>query len=75
MIVRAEYPGYVIDVLVSEGQEVDEDEFLILLESTDSSHTQFYIAAPDAGRIRRIMIEEGDFANEDDELLELVDAD
>lgn len=73
MIIRAEWPGYVVDVLVNVGQEVDEDENLILMEGTDSAHTPFYIAAPDAGKIRKIYLEEGDFADEDDEVLEMGD--
>jgi len=75
MIIRAEWPGYVVDVLVSVGQEVDEDENLVLLEGTDAAHTPFYIAAPDGGKIRKILIEEGDFADEDDEVLEMGDVD
>nr|WP_320132702.1 acetyl-CoA carboxylase biotin carboxyl carrier protein subunit [uncultured Holophaga sp.] len=75
MIIRAEWPGYVVDVLVSVGQEVDEDENLVLLEGTDSAHTPFYVTAPDSGRVRRIFVEEGDFADEDEDLLEIGEAD
>lgn len=73
MIVRAEWPGYVIDILVSVGQEVEEEEYLALLESTDSSHTQLYVMAPEAGRIKKVLIEEGDFVGEDDDLFEFSD--
>jgi len=73
MIIRAEWPGYVVGVLVTQGQEVEEDESLMLLEGTDSSHTPFYISAPESGKIKRILLEEGDFAEEDDELVELAD--
>lgn len=75
MIIRAEWPGTVVDVFVQPGQEVDEDEVLVLLEGTDSAHTPFYVNAPEAGKIYRILVEEGDFVEEDDELLELVEAD
>lgn len=75
MIIRAEWPGTVIDVLVSPGQEVEEDEVLVLLEGTDAARTPFYANAPEAGRIRKILIEEGDFADEDDELLEMGESD
>ena len=71
MIVRAEWPGYVMDVLVRLGEEVEEDQALILLEGTDSSHTPFYINSPEAGKVREILVEEGDFAEEDDELVAL----
>lgn len=75
MIIRAEWPGYVVGVLVSPGQEVEEDESLLLLEGTDTSHTPFYVSAPESGKIKRLLVEEGDFAEEDDELLELADID
>lgn len=71
MMVRAEWPGYVMDVLVRLGEEVEEDQALVLLEGTDSSHTPFYVSAPEAGRVREILVEEGDFADEDDELMAL----
>ena len=73
MIIRAEWPGYVVGVLVTAGQEVEEDESLMLLEGTDTGHTPFYVSAPESGKIKRILMEEGDFAEEDDELVELAD--
>lgn len=74
MIIRAEWPGYVVDVLVSQGQEVEEDEALVLLEGTDTDHTPFYSNAPEPGKVKRINVEEGDFVEEDDELMEIVEA-
>ena len=71
MIIRAEWPGYVVDVLVSQGQEVEEDEALVLLEGTDTDHTPFYSNAPEPGKVKRIIVEEGDFVEEDDDLLEV----
>ncbi len=75
MIVRAEWPGYVMDVLVRRGEEVEEDQSLILLEGTDASHTPFYVSAPEAGKVKDILVEEGDFADEDDELVTLSEFD
>jgi biotin carboxyl carrier protein len=74
MIIRAEWPGYVVDVLVAPGQEVEEDEALMLLEGTDSTHTPFYVSAPESGKIKQILLDEGDFAEEDDDLVELTEA-
>jgi biotin carboxyl carrier protein len=74
MIIRAEWPGYVVDVLVNVGQEVDEDENLVLMEGTDSARTPFYITAPDAGKVQKILVEEGDFSDEDDDVIEMGDA-
>ena len=75
MIVRAEWPGYVVDVLVRPGQEVEEDEPLLILEGTDSARSSFYIHAPECGKVREILIEEGDFAYEDDDLVVIGDSD
>ena len=75
MIVRAEWPGYVVDVLVRPGQEVEEDEPLMILEGTDASRTSFYINAPEGGKVREILIEEGYFAYEDDDLVVIGDSD
>ncbi len=69
MIVKAEWPGYVIDVLVRTGQEVEEDEPLALLEGTDSGRSTFYIHATEGGKVREIFVEEGDFLHEDDDLM------
>ncbi len=74
MIVRAEWPGVVMDILVIPGQEVEEDEALVLLEGTDAAHTPFFINAPEAGKVRTVFLDEGDFADEDDELVELGDS-
>jgi biotin carboxyl carrier protein len=74
MIVRAEWPGYVVDVLVRPGQEVDEDEPLMILEGTDSSRSSFYVNAPEGGKVREVLIEEGDFVYEDDDLVALGDS-
>ena len=75
MIVRAEWPGSVVDVLVRPGQEVEEDEPLMILEGTDASRTSFYINAPEWGKVREVLIEEGDFAYEDDDLVVIGDSD
>ncbi len=75
MIIRAEWPGTVVDVLVQQGQEVEEDEVLVLMEGADSARTPFYVNAPEACRIKKILVEEGDFSEEDDELIEVVEVD
>ncbi|MDP2877267.1 MAG: acetyl-CoA carboxylase biotin carboxyl carrier protein subunit [Holophaga sp.] len=73
MMIRAEWPGTVVDVFVQVGQEVEEDEALVLMEGTDSARTPFYINAPEACRIKKILVEEGDFSEEDDDILEVVE--
>jgi biotin carboxyl carrier protein len=52
---------------------VEEDETLMLLEGTDATHTPFYVSAPESGKVKHILLEEGDFAEEDDDLVELAE--
>ncbi|MCE1229567.1 MAG: acetyl-CoA carboxylase biotin carboxyl carrier protein subunit [Firmicutes bacterium] len=73
MIIRAEWPGTVVDIHVQPGQEVEEDEILLLMEGADSARTPFYVNAPEACRVVKILVEEGDFYEEDDELLEVTE--
>jgi len=47
----------------------------MLLEGTDATHTPFYVSAPESGKIQQILLEEGDFAEEDDDLVEMADSD
>jgi biotin carboxyl carrier protein len=74
MRVSAEWPGYILDIFASEGQEVDEDEQLMLLEGTDDARTQFFVHAPESGKIEKIFVEEGDFVDDDDDLVELTES-
>jgi biotin carboxyl carrier protein len=73
MIVSAEWQGCVLDIFVSEGQEVDEDEQLMLIEETDGDRTQHFIHAPEAGRIANILVEDGDSIQVDDDLVEIAE--
>ena len=75
MIISAEWPGCVLNIFVTKGQEVDEDEQLMLLEGADEARTQFFVHAPEFGKVTKIYVEEGDFVQEDDELIELADSD
>ena len=75
MTINAEWPGYILDIFVSEGEEVEEDQQLMLLEGTDEARTQFYVHAPEAGKILKILAEDGGFVQEDDELFEMIEAD
>jgi biotin carboxyl carrier protein len=74
MIISAEWPGYIVEIFVTEGQEVDEDEELMLLEGTDEARSQFYCHAPESGKIAKILVSDGDFVQDDEELIELVES-
>ena len=71
--IKSEITGSVWKILKGPGDAVEEEEALILMESTDQDHTPFYVNAPEAGKVREILLEEGDFADEDDELMVLSD--
>ncbi|MCL1907951.1 MAG: acetyl-CoA carboxylase biotin carboxyl carrier protein subunit [Holophagaceae bacterium] len=75
MIIFSEWPGYILDIFVSEGQEVDEDEQLMLMEGTDDGRTQFFVHAPESGKIAKILVSDGEFVQDDDELFELIETD
>jgi biotin carboxyl carrier protein len=74
MIISAGWPAHILDVFISEGQEVDEGEQLMLLEGADEERTQMFLHAPEAGRIVKIFVEEGDSTQEDDDLVELAES-
>jgi len=51
IILQAPMPGLVIEIPVKEGQEVDEGDVLVILESMKMQNE---LTAPQAGRITRI---------------------
>ena len=51
IVIQAPMPGMVIDIQVKEGQEVDEGDVLVILESMKMQNE---LTAPRAGRITRI---------------------
>ena len=75
MIIKAEWPGYVMEVLVKPGQDVEEDEPLFLMETADNQHSSFYINSPEGGRVKEILVDEGDYMNEDDDMLTMGESD
>jgi len=76
MIVSAGWPGCVQEVFVSVGQEVDEGEQLMLIEGIDDGRPSDsdFVHAPEAGRIVKIMVEEGESVREDDDLIEIAES-
>ena len=68
MDVRSEIYAIVRSLEVSEGQEVAEDDVLLILESMKM---EVPVTAPAAGRVRSLAVEEGASVNEDDLLVVL----
>jgi 3-methylcrotonyl-CoA carboxylase alpha subunit len=64
----APMPGSVVKVLVSEGDEVEEGQLLLVLEAMKTEHS---IAAPHAGVVASLPYGEGDSVSGDDVLVEL----
>jgi len=62
-------PGQVIKVLVKEGQEVDKNEPLIVLEAMKMEHT---IRSNCKGMVKKVFFDQGDLVGGEVELLELV---
>ena len=58
----------VIDINVSEGDEVDEEDPLVTVESDKAT---MELPSPYAGRVERILVKEGDKLSEGDDLLEM----
>lgn len=61
--VKASMAGNVWKVTVSEGDSVEEDQDIVILESMKM---EIPIAAEEAGTVKELKVAEGDFVNEDD---------
>ncbi|WP_373896116.1 acetyl-CoA carboxylase biotin carboxyl carrier protein subunit [Virgibacillus natechei] len=61
--VRASMAGNVWKITVSEGDSVEEDQEIVILESMKM---EIPIAAEEAGTVKEIKVAESDFVNEDD---------
>jgi pyruvate carboxylase subunit B len=66
--IRAPMPGLVLDVLVSEGDTVEADEGLLVLEAMKMENE---LAAPGPGTVEAIHVSEGDAVEKDALLIEL----
>lgn len=61
--VKSQMTGSVWKIVVEVGQQVEEDEELVILESMKM---EIPIVAPEAGIIKEILVNESDFVSEDD---------
>ena len=64
--VKAHITGTVWKIEVEEGDEVDEDEEVVILESMKM---EMPVESPAAGTVKEIQVEEGDAVDEDDVLM------
>ncbi|APC48513.1 acetyl-CoA carboxylase biotin carboxyl carrier protein subunit [Virgibacillus halodenitrificans] len=65
MEITANMAGNVWKIVVAEGDQVEEDQDVVILESMKM---EIPIAAEEAGTIKELKVAEGDFVNEGDVL-------
>lgn len=65
--IMAPMPGLILDILVSEGQEVQEDDQLLILEAMKMENI---IASPRSGTIKKIGVKKGDAVDKKQLLIE-----
>ncbi|MFC5542656.1 MAG: acetyl-CoA carboxylase biotin carboxyl carrier protein subunit [Bacilli bacterium] len=67
-LVKANMAGTVWKIVVSEGEQVQEGQDVVILESMKM---EIPIAAEANGVVKKIFVQEGDFINVDDDILEI----
>ena len=67
-LVRAEMAGKVLEVCVSEGDSVGEDQDLVIIESMKM---QIPVGSPEEGTVSRVFVAPDQFLNEGDPIVEL----
>ena len=67
-VVRAEMAGKVLEVCVAEGDAVDEDQDLVIIESMKM---QIPVGSPEAGTVKKVFVVPDQFLNEGDPIVEL----
>lgn len=65
-IVKSNMAGTVWKIVVAEGQEIAEGQDIVILESMKM---EIPIAAEKSGTVKQIFVQEGDFINEEDQIL------
>lgn len=67
-VIRAEMAGKVLEVLVSEGDAISEDQDLIIIESMKM---QIPVGSPEEGKVMKVFVVAEQFVNEGDAIIEL----
>jgi acetyl-CoA carboxylase biotin carboxyl carrier protein len=67
-VVRAEMAGKVLEVCVAEGDAVNEDQDLIIIESMKM---QIPVGSPQEGTVKTVFVAPDQFLNEGDPIAEL----
>ncbi|MED3662332.1 acetyl-CoA carboxylase biotin carboxyl carrier protein subunit [Ureibacillus sp. FSL K6-8385] len=67
-IVKANMAGTVWKIVVSEGEQVEAGQDVVILESMKM---EIPIVAETSGTVKKIFVQEGDFINLDDDIIEI----
>ena len=67
-VVRAEMAGKVLEVCVAEGDTVNEDQDLVIIESMKM---QIPVGSPQEGTVKKVFVAPDQFLNEGDPIVEL----
>ena len=67
-VVRAEMAGKVLEVCVAEGDTVNEDQDLVIIESMKM---QIPVGSPQEGTVKKVFVAPDQFLNEVDPIVEL----
>jgi len=67
-IIKSNMAGTVWKIVVSEGQEITEGQDIVILESMKM---EIPISTEGSGTVKQIFVQEGDFINEEDQILEV----
>jgi acetyl-CoA carboxylase biotin carboxyl carrier protein len=67
-VVRAEMAGKVLEVCIAEGDTVNEDQDLVIIESMKM---QIPVGSPQEGTVQKVFVTPDQFLNEGDAIVEL----
>lgn len=67
-VIRAEMAGKVLEICVSQGDSVSEDQDLVIIESMKM---QIPVGSPEEGTVAKIFVVADQFLNEGDPIVEL----
>ena len=67
-VVRAEMAGKVLEVCVAQGDAVEEDQDLVIIESMKM---QIPVGSPQGGTVKAVFVTPDQFLNEGDAIVEL----
>ena len=66
--IKAPMPGLILDVQVKEGDEVEEGDYLLVLEAMKMENT---LTAPRTGKVKSVKIEKGETVDKNQLLIEM----